>query len=88
MNEEDECELLNRIDDFAKENAQLGLELAKCQEERDGACNVVQGANLLLLKAGERAARLREALEFIANQDKPGNWAVERAKRAIEEDKA
>lgn len=30
-------------------------------------------------------ATLREALEFIATQNKPGNWAVESAKQALKE---
>ena len=44
------------------EVAQLKEELAQCRHERDGACNVVAGANHLLLKAGVREARLRDLL--------------------------
>lgn len=42
---------------------------------------------ILTHDAEQRAeiARLREALEFIASQDKPGNWAVEIAKQALKE---
>lgn len=54
---------------------ELKAELEQCQQERDGACNVVQGANHLLLKAGEREARLMEAVNgFMACMNQHGEW--------------
>lgn len=82
-----------------QERDKLKAELAQCRQDMEAAAGDLPvpmpspgtdmakllSANVILK---QRAARLREALEFIAHQDKPGNWAVERANRAIEEDKA
>ena len=95
---------MRKGNELAAEVEKLKVELAKCQDRCRIATQIIIGEigaygpeslesaiGRIVVKLTieqKRAARLRGVLEFIAKQDKPGNWAVELANRSLEEDQA